>query len=369
MVLETRKDKNTNVENELIKSPCFGLPPAEALACLKAELKNPDTVPDATGGIDEELQDFLDGLGQELQLDKKGSGGKFGKEIEALLAELDTLGGGTGKGSKRLDTLNSQIDGILLEIQALQRGGLPLLDKQTAKQLNNILNNRLAQADFSFESDQAALLSRLFGRNINRSTIAATASTELVRGQQLIRQQIISDDSAARLTLRENLRDFQLASLQTQANIITNEQQIALGLMQIESNEFIAIRGQTVQLLSTYINADVTFASAALQANTQLQIAEIDAVLRGFGLNLQQQSLDLTKIDNERNYKLALQNLDLRRRELALAERAQRSRAKRGLFGAIAGLAIGIAGIAAAPATGGASIAAAAAATGAIAAA
>lgn len=206
------------------------------------------TVPGSTSGANDYLNNLfsggIEGVGQldpnfinnifSLQGDMGGNYGDFNQSLAALGSQYNKQIGGTGQnlldylmgsmgntpvsgggggGGGGVSTMG--IGGILASLPEFQareiRTGLPELDAALAEEMNVIKQSQLADFENIRAEQNSELMTQLFGRGVQRSTVAGSAVNRANESQERTRLAILSEDVARRLGIRKDEADRILA--------------------------------------------------------------------------------------------------------------------------------------------------------------
>lgn len=122
-------------------------------------------------------------------------------------------GGGVGPmaygGSRGFSGGGANVDPRVAEI-LLNQGALPQLDEATLAELAKSRTAALEQADYVYDRDKAALMEDLWGRGMNRSTVAGDAGDRMLGQRAAILAQIEADAANRGISLREGIAGRQL---------------------------------------------------------------------------------------------------------------------------------------------------------------
>lgn len=160
-----------------------------------------------------------------------------GAAPQGLEAYLRMLGGGMGGfgggfwnsgGGGGNHGRTDDLEAIMLS------GRLPDLDKATLERLEQMKQAQLMAAMKVFGEGKDALLEDLFGRGVNRSTIAGEAGERMLTGQAQTLSGIESDAAQRYLGLQSQLADRRLQGAssagQIRASMYASDQQRAVGM-------------------------------------------------------------------------------------------------------------------------------------------
>lgn len=220
----------------------------------------------------------LSGLGQQYL-------GEIGGNdlISALLGDVGSGGGRGGFGGGFSFQAGggipqSSIADLLKQLPEFQareiRTGLPELDGRLASELDIIKQSQLADFDQFRQDQNAELLTNLFGRGVQQSTVAGEAADRANRSLENTRLDILSEDVARRLGIRKEEADRILAgdlgSLQAEAGAYGDKLRSLTGIRTSE----IGAAAQASAAASA-AGASAAGAQAALQGDRLRALASI----------------------------------------------------------------------------------------------
>ena len=130
---------------------------------------------------------------------------------------------------------NPEVSGSNVNTQGFQgTGALGNLSPADKALLDQITKATLEQLDQQFTTQGGQLVSQLYGRGMNESTLANDAVTRLQQGQGLVRNQALSDAAGRELGIRQFLTDLSTKSaLDLFNSIMGNETQRGVASGQI----------------------------------------------------------------------------------------------------------------------------------------
>lgn len=249
----------------------------------------------------------------------------FAKQLQQMVSDYFSNNFNSGKSPAEQAGTQQWLDALFKNAQQLgQTPTLAGLDPETRASLQAITDANLAQLNQQFNDQSGSLAAQLFGRGINRSSVAATQAGRLLQGQGLVQQQALSDAAQRELAVRQLLTSLGQQGLMSAGEQYTSGGNLALGSYNANNQQL----NQGIALLQNLLQQ-------ALQRETA-----------GVSLGLEQQQIKNQANQFDKNYGLAQAQY-----ETAAAQ--ARQAARRQLVGSILS---GIASVAAAPFTGGASL-------------
>ena len=249
----------------------------------------------------------------------------FAKQLQQMVSDYFSNNFNSGKSPAEQAGTQQWLDALFKNAQQLgQTPTLAGLDPETRASLQAITDANLAQLNQQFNDQSGSLAAQLFGRGINRSSVAATQAGRLLQGQGLVQQQALSDAAQRELAVRQLLTSLGQQGLVSAGEQYTSGGNLALGSYNANNQQL----NQGIALLQNLLQQ-------ALQRETA-----------GVSLGLEQQQIKNQANQFDKNYGLAQAQY-----ETAAAQ--ARQAAHRQLVGSILS---GIASVAAAPFTGGASL-------------
>lgn len=249
----------------------------------------------------------------------------FAKQLQQMVSDYFSNNFNSGKSPAEQAGTQQWLDALFKNAQQLgQTPTLAGLDPETRASLQAITDANLAQLNQQFNDQSGSLAAQLFGRGINRSSVAATQAGRLLQGQGLVQQQALSDAAQRELAVRQLLTSLGQQGLVSAGEQYTSGGNLALGSYNANNQQL----NQGIALLQNLLQQ-------ALQRETA-----------GVSLGLEQQQIKNQANQFDKNYGLAQAQY-----ETAAAQ--ARQAARRQLVGSILS---GIASVAAAPFTGGASL-------------
>ena len=249
----------------------------------------------------------------------------FAKQLQQMISDYFSNNFNSNKSPAEQAGTQPWLDALFKNAQQLgQTPTLAGLDPETRASLQAITDANLAQLNQQFNDQSGSLAAQLFGRGINRSSVAATQAGRLLQGQGLVQQQALSDAAQRELAVRQLLTSLGQQGLVSAGEQYTSGGNLALGSYNANNQQL----NQGIALLQNLLQQ-------ALQRETA-----------GVSLGLEQQQIKNQAKQFDKNYGLAQAQY-----ETAAAQ--ARKAAHRHLIGSILS---GIASVAAAPFTGGASL-------------
>lgn len=222
------------------------------------------------------------------------------KLLESLLPTVQQkLQGTEDKNKSWLDALFNNANNLA------NQKGVVALDPATQALLDVITQAEQGQLDRLFKSQQGDLVSDLYGRGMNRSSVAATAAGELGRSQGLVQQQSNADAAARALGL------IQFLTQQQQGNRALAGDQYATGAELTMGRE-----GRELDFITQLLNRE----------------------LQGVGLEQNQQQINNQAANDLRNFSLNNTQLEL---QAAQQRRANRMQLINSIIGGVTSLATG----------------------------
>lgn len=132
-----------------------------------------------------------------------GGGGNYQDYLNQALGNLSGYGINTSGGN----AYGSGVGGTADLEKILLNAGLPALDAQTLAAFAKAREAQLLQAEGVYTTEKDALLEDLFGRGMNRSTVAGEAGGRLLEGQARTLADIESNTALASLQQQNVLAD------------------------------------------------------------------------------------------------------------------------------------------------------------------
>jgi hypothetical protein len=220
-------------------------------------------------------------------------------------------GGGGGYGSR-----------IASELMA-RKGQLSDLDPETQARLAKVKEAELMMLDKTMSEQSAQLLENMFGRGIQRSTIAGRVGEQLVASQGIARAGIESSAAQRYIGIQKDISDRAVAEAQVAVQDLSSLRQYKVGMAGVDAEN-----RRTAASLKM----------AAMETSAKMAIAQGQLEL-GYGqLDLGYAGLDLDRDKFDWSQTQYWENLKRQDRSLDLQEKGLKNQSRSNWMGVLGGL-------------------------------
>lgn len=228
----------------------------------------------------------------------------------------------------------SQAAGPLAAIRAKMEGlqALPTLDPETMASLQAMTDASRGAVDMQYETDKQALLNDLFGRGMQRSTIALDQGGRLDYGHAQAIRQALADAATRELGARQTTGAYNLQNLLGQGGLAAQEGQFAFEEAGLRSQNAIAQMNAALQaaVQNAQLGTQANLANAGFQAQYGLTAAE--QALQTAMQNAQfGQQANLANMDAQNQFSQLLAQLGLQQSQFNAGNQQQASQFNTGL--------------------------------------
>jgi hypothetical protein len=184
----------------------------------------------------------------------------------------------SGGGDTRIDGGGGGDFGKIMDLIMENPGALAELDEGTLQSLEQIRQSQLAGAEQAFGDEKNALLRDLFGRGVQRSTIAGEAGGRLLSRRAAVLAGIEGEAGARNINLRQNIRDARLQALlgggQLQNQRFDSQVRLKVGMAQVAAENRRTSAQLKIAALQDATTRDLGFGELGLKE--QLGMRELD---------------------------------------------------------------------------------------------